>query len=157
MVSKIQWEMEQNKPQSSEEIYLKLSFCPRLKVLKTFYRCPEPHLVNSLYMIRADSRFAPSQWKTPLQSNAVSHWRGTNQEYGVYENGGKRSRYLNRRPSLPNTDIIPSWRHRLIIKYIFIRIIHGLWRGYTVIINTTNTLLKIFKETGVFLHPTQDG
>ena len=27
---------------------------------------------------RADSRFEPSQWETPLQSNAVSHWLGAN-------------------------------------------------------------------------------
>ena len=29
---------------------------------------------------RADSRLAPSQWETPLQSNAVSHWLGANLE-----------------------------------------------------------------------------
>ena len=29
---------------------------------------------------RADSRFAPSQWETSLQSNAVSHWLGANPE-----------------------------------------------------------------------------
>ena len=29
---------------------------------------------------RADSRFAPGQWETSLQSNAVSHWLGTNLE-----------------------------------------------------------------------------
>ena len=29
---------------------------------------------------RADSRFAPSQWETSLQSNAVSHWLGANLE-----------------------------------------------------------------------------
>ena len=28
--------------------------------------------------IRADSRLAPSQWETSLQSNAVSHWLGAN-------------------------------------------------------------------------------
>ena len=28
----------------------------------------------------ADSRFAPSQWETSLQSNAVSHWLGPNLE-----------------------------------------------------------------------------
>ena len=34
-----------------------------------------------LYSInRADSRLAPSQWDTSLQSNAVSHWLGTNLE-----------------------------------------------------------------------------
>ena len=31
-------------------------------------------------ILRADSRFAPSQWETSLQSNAVSHWLGTNLE-----------------------------------------------------------------------------
>ena len=30
--------------------------------------------------IRADSRLAPNQWETSLQSNAVSHWLGTNLE-----------------------------------------------------------------------------
>ena len=29
---------------------------------------------------RADFRFAPSQWETSLQSNAVSHWLGANLE-----------------------------------------------------------------------------
>ena len=32
------------------------------------------------YAIRADSRLAPSQWETPLQSNAVSQWLGANLE-----------------------------------------------------------------------------
>ena len=32
------------------------------------------------YSIRADSRLAPSQWETALQSNAVSHWLGANLE-----------------------------------------------------------------------------
>ena len=30
--------------------------------------------------LRADSRFAPSQWETPLLCNDVSHWLGTNLE-----------------------------------------------------------------------------
>ena len=30
--------------------------------------------------VRADSRLAPSQWETSLQSNAVSHWLGANLE-----------------------------------------------------------------------------
>ena len=33
---------------------------------------------------RADSRFAPSQWETSLQSNAVSHWLGTNLESALH-------------------------------------------------------------------------
>ena len=32
---------------------------------------------------RADFRFAPSQWETSLQSNAVSHWLGTNLELAL--------------------------------------------------------------------------
>ena len=40
--------------------------------------------------IRADSRFAPSQWETSLQSNTISNWLGTNLEsaltvlYAIY-------------------------------------------------------------------------
>ena len=34
----------------------------------------------STRIIRADSRFAPSQWETALQSNAVSHWLGASLE-----------------------------------------------------------------------------
>ena len=32
------------------------------------------------WVSRAHSRFAPSQWETSLQSNAVTHWLGTNLE-----------------------------------------------------------------------------
>ena len=35
-------------------------------------------------MHRADSRFAPSQWEMSLQSNAISHWLGTNLESALY-------------------------------------------------------------------------
>ena len=33
---------------------------------------------------RADSRLAPSQWETSLQSNAVSHWLGANLETALH-------------------------------------------------------------------------
>ena len=42
------------------------------------------HRENYLYIrvgsSRVDSRLAPSQWETSLQSNTVSHWLGTNLE-----------------------------------------------------------------------------
>ena len=41
------------------------------------------HKRGGLYLIlnlRADSRFAPSQWETTLLCNDVSHWLGTNLE-----------------------------------------------------------------------------
>ena len=34
--------------------------------------------------IRADSRFAPSQWKTALLCNDVTHWLGTNLESALF-------------------------------------------------------------------------
>ena len=34
--------------------------------------------------IRADSKLAPSQWEMSLQSNAISHWLGTNLESALY-------------------------------------------------------------------------
>ena len=33
---------------------------------------------------RADSRFAPGQWETSLQSNAISHWLGANLDSALY-------------------------------------------------------------------------
>ena len=52
----------------------------------------------TLLCLRADSRLAPSQWETSLQSNAVSHWLGANLESalclqvqrGTGETGGVR-------------------------------------------------------------------
>ena len=37
------------------------------------YHLDEPIVFADQYN-RADSRLAPSQWETSLQSNAVSHW-----------------------------------------------------------------------------------
>ena len=36
--------------------------------------------IGKLMIIRANSRLAPSQWDTSLQSNAVSHWLGAKLE-----------------------------------------------------------------------------
>ena len=40
---------------------------------------------DNFKMSRAHSRFAPRQWKTLLQSNAVSHWLGANLAWGLDE------------------------------------------------------------------------
>ena len=46
------------------------------------------HVVTCIHVVmgygRVDSRLAPSQWKTTLQSNAVSHWLGVNLESSLY-------------------------------------------------------------------------
>ena len=39
---------------------------------------------NNRNIFRVDSRLAPSQWETLLQSNAVSHWLGANLESTLY-------------------------------------------------------------------------
>ena len=41
-------------------------------------------ITGLLIIIRADSRLAPSQWETLLQSNAISHWLGTNLESALH-------------------------------------------------------------------------
>ena len=53
-----------------------------------------------IYIYRADSRFAPSQWETTLLCNDVSHWLGTSIESAIYiyiyrerEAGGTLYRY----------------------------------------------------------------
>ena len=42
--------------------------------------CSEIKITSSHAYWRADSRFAPSQWGTSLQSNTVFHWLGANLE-----------------------------------------------------------------------------
>ena len=37
-------------------------------------------MIGHTCIFRADSRLAPSQWETSLQSNAVSHWLGADLE-----------------------------------------------------------------------------
>ena len=49
---------------------------------------------------RADSRFAPSQWETSLQSNAVSHWLGANLESAWFLSSDYRSSIKCARPQL---------------------------------------------------------
>ena len=39
---------------------------------------------NAAHSNKADTRVAPSQWKTSLHSNAVSHWLGTNLESALF-------------------------------------------------------------------------
>ena len=46
-----------------------------------------PPLRLSYCIPRAGSRFVPSQWETPLQSNSVSHWLGANIESALYPYG----------------------------------------------------------------------
>ena len=52
------------------EILIKIHIFPFMKI----------HLKMSFgkWWLRADSRLAPSQWETSLQSNIISHWLGAN-------------------------------------------------------------------------------
>ena len=69
------------------------AFCPGFKVLTAYYLNIYHNFVIYiiyhsytiqarliLHYIRADSRLAPSQWETSLQSNDVSHWLSANLE-----------------------------------------------------------------------------
>ena len=66
---------------------------------------------------RADSRFAPSQWEMVLQSNAVSHWLGANQESALLWHGQcdfdapQRWNWLlsSRNQGVPQGPIYTSW------------------------------------------------
>ena len=58
---------------------------PMMVVLPTHICVTRPQwfYIAMLY-VRADSRFAPNQWETSLQSNDVSHWLGENLESALY-------------------------------------------------------------------------
>ena len=45
---------------------------------------PDHPANHCIYIIRADSRFMPSQWEMALLCNDISHWLGTNLESALY-------------------------------------------------------------------------
>ena len=53
------------------------------------------HDYNTIIFLK--NTFAPRQWETSLQSNAVSHWLGTNLESALSSMGTKSNSY----PTLP--------------------------------------------------------
>ena len=61
-------------------------FCTEFQSIHLKFRIK--YLIHTL-KDRADSRFAPSQWKTSLQINAVPHWLGANldQPWKIWFNG----------------------------------------------------------------------
>ena len=54
-------------------------WCLRIIFRRVDFHAPFPHADPVAYC-RTDSRLAPSQWETSLQSNAVSHWLGAKLE-----------------------------------------------------------------------------
>ena len=65
-------------------------FCDsRVRTICDISKCHASyHVVTCIHVVmgygRVDSRLAPSQWETTLQSNAVSHWLGVNLETSLY-------------------------------------------------------------------------
>ena len=111
---------------------------------------------NSVRQLRADSSFAPSQWETSSQSNAVSHWLGAKLEtalrlascmaflWRVYENGA-RTRYLRQ------GEVIAP--HRILwfgITYPCLRYL--LLAPKSSYMNTSSNLVRIFEITPGFVH-----
>ena len=68
------------------------------------YRMIQFHIVHSIY-----TWLAPSQWKTSLQSNTISHWVGAN----------LKSALLDHTLSLWNkSHIIPSWHVMILLHWV---------------------------------------
>ena len=53
-----------------------------------------PVMTTKVTYPRADSRFAPSQWETLLQSNGISYWLGANLESALYPIYGKSIAFI---------------------------------------------------------------
>ena len=85
------------------------------------------------YIIRDDSRLAPSQWETSLQSNVVSHWLGANLESAL-QNASAVAAHV-----LPNNE---TWNYHGHMKLPKIARIHQ--------VNTNkNNLCDAFPATGL--------
>ena len=59
-----------------------------------------------LARVKVDSRLAPCQWETSLQSNTVSHWPGANQESAPEELDGALLVCMHTRRTIPITIIM---------------------------------------------------
>ena len=77
-------------PYAFETNKVKMSYYKIRPTVKTLTTYPFVPISNSQHtpiqwatICRADSRFAPSQCETSLQSNAVSHWLSTNLEWAL--------------------------------------------------------------------------
>ena len=56
-----------------------------VQIIRNTHMLSITHNVLLHFHNRADSRFAPSQWETSLQSNAVSHWLCANLESALLQ------------------------------------------------------------------------
>ena len=54
-----------------------------LEIQTSYSACSHVVFCCAVASLSADSRFAPSQWETSLQSNAVSHWLSANLESAI--------------------------------------------------------------------------
>ena len=54
------------------------------KISPASHICPCHIVCDTLLYLRAESRFAPSQWETVLLCNDVYHWLGANLESALY-------------------------------------------------------------------------
>ena len=66
----------------------KFQICYHGLSMGCFWGCSSPIIVMHVMNHRADSKLAPSQWETSLQSNAVSHWLGANLESALNHHSG---------------------------------------------------------------------
>ena len=73
-VSSAKW-----RPSCPEEL-IPVILCAVYHLTSDFSAQKSSHLGRSPSGTTADSRLAPSQWETPLQSNGISHWLGANLE-----------------------------------------------------------------------------
>ena len=90
--NRLQWNVNRNSNIFIEKIYFKISsgkcrpFCLGLNVLRCLkwpFDCFNKDKHNC---IKADSRFAPSQWETALLCNNVSHFLGASLESALCMN-----------------------------------------------------------------------
>ena len=77
--------------------------------------CCHQAMVSDKKKCKADPRFVPSQWETSLQSNAVSHWQGTNLESA-----------LNLLLEPQGLHRIPGWPHGL---FQFAILVQHFWKN----------------------------
>ena len=82
LTSEVLWHSHEGFFSEKKSRYLSLTWVFKITILRLQLHLPRANEWRLYVCIgyRADSRFAPSQCETSSQSNAVSHWLGTNLE-----------------------------------------------------------------------------
>ena len=120
LTSEVLWHSHEGFFSEKKSRYLSLTWLFKITILRLQLHLPRANELRLYVYIgyRADSRFAPSQCETSSQSNAVSHWLGTNLESALIGDSNALGLLLNLLQEQHRDQVVFSVMTRLFVKLI---------------------------------------